>query len=171
MGNPRYQVDLRVRTGRRDRLYGGRGRRRFLLNDVGGSRLALWIAPRVEADGSNDGRSHSKQAHERPDLPSPHAVSVDLGGDGSRSCRGVVPRRNDRAMAKLEAPTNSAPRRTTGMVTAALAEPSVDRPVADAAVATQIQVLVCAECEVSFERVRVRGRKPRLCPDCRQRAV
>ena len=30
-----------------------------------------------------------------------------------------------------------------------------------------IEVLLCSDCGVSFERVRVRGRKPQLCPTCR----
>jgi hypothetical protein len=80
-------------------------------------------------------------------------------------------KRRNRAMAKLEAPAKAAPRRTAGVVTAALAEPSADAPAAaGGVVATEIEILVCAQCAVSFERIRVRGRKPRLCPDCRQRA-
>ncbi len=37
----------------------------------------------------------------------------------------------------------------------------------DSTAAGEIEVLVCTKCGGSFERLRVRGRKPMLCPECR----
>jgi hypothetical protein len=36
-------------------------------------------------------------------------------------------------------------------------------------VALEVELLRCDQCETDFERLRVRGRKPRLCPECRAR--
>jgi hypothetical protein len=64
-------------------------------------------------------------------------------------------KRLNQAIAKLEAASQPKPaRRHTA------AQPSA-RPVGE------LEVLVCAACGVSFERVRTRGRKPHACPSCR----
>jgi len=79
-------------------------------------------------------------------------------------------KRRNRAMAKLESPPKASARRSPATaITAALAELPDRRPPADAILAGEIETLVCGQCESSFERVRVRGRKPLLCPDCRSK--
>jgi hypothetical protein len=66
-------------------------------------------------------------------------------------------KRRERALTKLEQPSV-----TSG------GRPEDGRPAAQAQdVATRLEVLVCNRCQASFERVRVRGRKPTLCPSCR----
>ena len=35
---------------------------------------------------------------------------------------------------------------------------------------TETEILVCSRCGDSFERLRVRGRKPLLCPACRSKS-
>jgi rubrerythrin len=64
-------------------------------------------------------------------------------------------KRLNQARAKLAtpAPRQAAPR-TTSIVAAAAKE-------------SEIEVLVCRRCGMSFERVVMRGRKPLLCPACR----
>lgn len=80
-------------------------------------------------------------------------------------------KRRNRAMAKLEAPAKASLPRSSGVVATAVAAPSVDPLAVGGGLATQqVEILVCGECAISFERVRVRGRKPRLCSECRQRA-
>lgn len=82
----------------------------------------------------------------------------------------LIKRRN-RAVAKLEPPAASraAPRkRSDATISATLADvASASPPPIAAGVSGQIEVLVCSRCGASFERLRVRGRKPRLCPQCR----
>ncbi|MBB5787235.1 zinc finger domain-containing protein [Jiangella mangrovi] len=46
----------------------------------------------------------------------------------------------------------------------ALAKLEVTAP---AGIDARVEILVCSRCASSFERVRVRGRKPALCPECR----
>jgi len=79
-------------------------------------------------------------------------------------------KRRNRAQAKLDAAATPAavrPRRATAM-TAALAAPAdTHQPVGAAGPRPEIEVLTCGRCETAFERLRVRGRKPQLCPDCR----
>jgi len=83
-------------------------------------------------------------------------------------------KRRNRALAKLEA-QHKEPRRKApaGTIDATIAERSDAQPATPAAaVATnsQIEILLCTRRGGSFERVRVRGRKPLLCPACRTSA-
>jgi hypothetical protein len=80
-------------------------------------------------------------------------------------------KRRNRALAKLEASPNgkvSAPVDSTFSVV--VSGPVGDRPAAAAQAVDRIEVLVCTGCHGSFERMRVRGRKPSLCPNCRATA-
>lgn len=79
----------------------------------------------------------------------------------------LIKRRN-RAMAKLEAavrPENRVelerPRRVVVSAT-----PSKGMPGTTGS-NSEVEVLVCQQCNRRFERMRVRGRKPTLCPTCR----
>jgi HIRAN domain len=74
----------------------------------------------------------------------------------------LIKRRN-RAVAKLEArprprldhtTVQAAPTRQAGMPANSDAD-------------TELEVLTCQQCNRQFERIRVRGRKPGLCPSCR----
>ncbi len=78
-------------------------------------------------------------------------------------------KRRNRALAKINAATRPV-RPTSG--------PTADDPAtreqsgraahtATTRSAGEIEVLVCSRCEASFERLRVPGRKPVLCPGCR----
>ncbi len=94
------------------------------------------------------------------------------GNDAARedAVEDLLKRRN-RAMAKLEAPAARAAPANVSSDTIMLAAPDltsarVRAPVA-AGVSGEIEVLVCSRCAVAFERLRVRGRKPLLCPPCR----
>jgi predicted Zn-ribbon and HTH transcriptional regulator len=58
------------------------------------------------------------------------------------------------ALAKIEAAANPQPRRRSSSR-------------ASTATETVIETLVCSRCGLSFQRIRSRGRKPNLCPDCR----
>jgi len=82
----------------------------------------------------------------------------------------LIKRRN-RALAKLEAAARPESRvRLERPHTAVVsATPSGDMPGA-AGSGTELEVLVCQECNCRFERMRVRGRKPALCPTCRTAA-
>jgi HIRAN domain-containing protein len=82
----------------------------------------------------------------------------------------LIKRRN-RALAKLEAaarPENRVrlERPNTSVVSAT---PSGGMPGTTGSYA-ELEVLVCQECNCRFERLRVRGRKPTLCPTCRTAA-
>ena len=82
----------------------------------------------------------------------------------------LIKRRN-RAIAKLEATAGPESRvrlerPPTAVVSAA---PSGGLPGTSGQDA-EIEVLVCQECNRRFERMRVRGRKPTLCPTCRTAA-
>lgn len=80
-------------------------------------------------------------------------------------------KRRNRALAKLEAPVKAVKPEASGSVipagvvqgTAGGMSPS---PSGDG----EIEVLTYGRCGGSFERVKVRGRKPLLCPDCRAHA-
>jgi hypothetical protein len=66
-------------------------------------------------------------------------------------------RRRARALTKLEPPSVTS-----------VSRPNDGRPAAQAQdIATRLEVLKCSRCQASFERIRVRGRKPTLCPSCR----
>jgi hypothetical protein len=73
----------------------------------------------------------------------------------------LIKRRN-RAVTKLEARTRPRLEHTTVVVPAPAAEIS-----ANPHVDTELEVLTCQQCNRRFERMRVRGRKPALCPSCR----
>ena len=82
----------------------------------------------------------------------------------------LIKRRN-RALAKLEAaarPENRVrlERPHTSVVSST---PSGGMPDTTGSYA-EFEVLVCQECNRRFERMRVRGRKPTLCPACRTAA-
>lgn len=77
-------------------------------------------------------------------------------------------KRRNRALAKLEAPVKAAKPKTSGStIPAVVAEGPAGGTTRAPRVDGDIEVLVCATCEGSFERVKVRGRKPLLCPGCR----
>ena len=82
----------------------------------------------------------------------------------------LIKRRN-RAVAKLEAA--AIPRRQVRLErphrAVVAATPSGGMPGPDDSDA-ELEVLVCQECSCRFERMRVRGRKPALCPPCRTAA-
>jgi hypothetical protein len=82
----------------------------------------------------------------------------------------LIKRRN-RSVAKLEAA--AIPRRQTPLASTSTAIVAATRPggmpgttESDA----ELEVLICHECGRRFERMRVRGRKPTLCPTCRSSA-
>lgn len=80
-------------------------------------------------------------------------------------------KRRNRAIDKLESPPKPPARNPSAVAIAAeLAELTDGHPPPDAVLAGESETLVCSQCESSFERVRVRGRKPLLCPDCRSKA-
>ena len=60
------------------------------------------------------------------------------------------------AIAKSEAAEQPRPRKPRGATVPTAGERPVER-----------ESLVCAACGASFQRIRTRGRKPRLCPACR----
>jgi hypothetical protein len=82
-------------------------------------------------------------------------------------------KRRNRALAKLETPTKPTKpaQPASELISAAVAEGSPIAAPPTTHVAGEIEILVCSRCETSFERVRVRGRKPLLCPDCRTLAT
>jgi hypothetical protein len=76
-------------------------------------------------------------------------------------------KRRNRAWAKLDTTSPAArPRSRTSTATPA-GPAATHRPVGPAVPGTEIEVLTCGRCDTAFERLRVRGRKPHLCPDCR----
>jgi hypothetical protein len=81
-------------------------------------------------------------------------------------------KRRNRAVAKLEAPRKEAkPRASGAMMPVAVAEASALAAAPAGPVHGEIEILDCNRCEGSFERIRVRGRKPLLCPNCRTQAT
>jgi hypothetical protein len=82
----------------------------------------------------------------------------------------LIKRRN-RAIAKLEAAAGPENRVRLDRIHSAVvsATPSGGMPRTTGSDA-ELEVLVCQECNCSFERMRVRGRKPVLCPTCRTAA-
>jgi HIRAN domain len=80
-------------------------------------------------------------------------------------------KRRNRALAKLEAPRKEPkPQASAALVPMAVAATSDVALAPRASVHSEIEILVCNRCAGSFERVRVRGRKPLLCPGCRTHA-
>ena len=82
----------------------------------------------------------------------------------------LIKRRN-RAVAKLEAAARPRQQiRAEGLHRAVVtANPSGGMPGTTSSYA-ELEVLVCQQCSCHFERMRVRGRKPTLCPACRTAA-
>lgn len=82
----------------------------------------------------------------------------------------LIKRRN-RAVAKLEAATEASRQARAEdfrrSVVAAIPSGGIPGSVSSG---TGLEVLVCQECGCRFERMRVRGRKPTLCPSCRMAA-
>lgn len=79
----------------------------------------------------------------------------------------LIKRRN-RAIAKLEEPARSKSKvRLEPRHTNAVAGTPMESTPAPASQAGELEVLVCQQCNCRFERMRVRGRKPTLCPTCR----
>lgn len=80
-------------------------------------------------------------------------------------------KRRNRAIAKLEtaaSPVQRVSRRNSLQVVAPVTSPRrMPGPVHPN---VELEVLVCHQCGSSFERMRVRGRKPLLCPQCRTTA-
>ena len=77
-------------------------------------------------------------------------------------------KRRNRALSKLETHTSPNERIHSNVrISAAVAQRSDAPPTTPAGIAAEIEILVCSRCGTSFERVRVRGRKPLQCPDCR----
>jgi tetratricopeptide (TPR) repeat protein len=77
-------------------------------------------------------------------------------------------KRRNRALAKLENPVQTPPRpRSNAPMSTTLASRSLPAPPSTARITKEVEILVCTRCRTSFERLRVRGRKPLLCPDCR----
>lgn len=94
------------------------------------------------------------------------------GNDAAReeAVEDLLKRRN-RALAKLEAPVQTPNRATTARAVSVVVAEASDAPSPPAVnVGGEIEILLCSNCAVSFERVRVRGRKPRSCPTCRLHA-
>jgi hypothetical protein len=80
-------------------------------------------------------------------------------------------KRRNRALSKLETRSNPTERKpSNAKISAPLAERS-DLPPPTAGLAATTEILVCTQCGTSFERMRVRGRKPLLCPGCQSRPV
>ncbi len=77
-------------------------------------------------------------------------------------------KRRNRALAKLRPPRTQGAGPASGTkTTRSSADPSDGLVSAPAASAGEVEVLLCGRCGVSFERLRIRGRKPQLCPGCR----
>jgi hypothetical protein len=80
-------------------------------------------------------------------------------------------KRRSRAVAKLEAATRPRPQTPLGSPsTVLLAATSPGGRPGMTESAAELEILVCLECGRRFERMRVRGRKPTLCPTCRSSA-
>jgi hypothetical protein len=81
----------------------------------------------------------------------------------------LIKRRN-RALAKLEVPFTPRPHARTEYQGVAPPVMSPATP-ANGQPDNDLEILVCRECQRKFERMRVRGRKPLLCPQCRARTA
>jgi rubrerythrin len=69
-------------------------------------------------------------------------------------------KRLEYAITKIETAANPRKRKTSGTVVAATTKEG-----------GETELLVCAKCGTSFERVRTRGRKPQACPVCQGNSV
>ena len=79
-------------------------------------------------------------------------------------------KRCNRAKAKLEPPAKKSPAPTSSVFSAPIDQPSANLPPPPLGPVGEIEILVCQACGQSFERIKVRGRKPKHCPDCRATA-
>lgn len=99
---------------------------------------------------------------------------LSLYGDSGARADAVddLLKRRNHAIAKCE-PTPKAPKQTssTAQTSAVLAPMQNGSAVSTVSAPATIEILVCTRCDCSFERLRVRGRKPLLCPECRAVAV
>lgn len=73
-------------------------------------------------------------------------------------------KRRDRARQKLEAPPTAKAKAPVAPAERAM---SAVHPTSQASSSIDVEILVCSRCTGEFERLRVRGRKPQLCPSCR----
>src|SRR5258707_374567 len=87
----------------------------------------------------------------------------------STSSTAHTSKRRNRAVAKLD--TAAEPTRYVspdlGTITAQLQSRSTQ---ANLHPTSELEILTCEQCASPFERMRVRGRKPTLCPTCRATA-
>jgi hypothetical protein len=79
-------------------------------------------------------------------------------------------KRRNRAMAKLEGSTPPSPGQPLGDSVIDTRDSDLSQAEPPEVNATQLEVLTCRTCNREFERLRVRGRKPTLCPTCRSAA-
>ncbi|MFC5266104.1 HIRAN domain-containing protein [Kribbella qitaiheensis] len=75
-------------------------------------------------------------------------------------------KRRNRAAAKLEATARPAAS-ATQVVEVTLQPPSPSIAELSPVALAELEILICSRCASTFERLRVRGRKPQLCPICR----
>ncbi|MEV8375119.1 HIRAN domain-containing protein [Kribbella sp. NPDC056861] len=89
------------------------------------------------------------------------------GADAARedAVEDLLKRRN-RAEQKLAVVQRAKPAKAP-VPTAVVGQPAPAVAAVLGAGSAEFEVLVCVDCGSSFERLRVRGRKPRLCPGCR----
>jgi hypothetical protein len=87
------------------------------------------------------------------------------GNDAARedAVEDLLKRRN-RALAKLEEQAHPNIAKAAKQVTSTTDHNRLSHP---SSRSTVIEILVCSNCHKSFDRVKVRGRKPQWCPDCR----
>ena len=79
-------------------------------------------------------------------------------------------KRRNRAFSKLETePQATKRKRSNQPIESTLVVSPIAAPLPTARITAEVDILVCTRCGTSFERVRVRGRKPHLCPSCRSR--
>lgn len=79
-------------------------------------------------------------------------------------------KRRNRALSKIEAAMKPrAQPRPAGQASVGIADPTKDGSPTAPPETLDLEILTCAQCNQQFERLRVRGRKPSLCPECRAR--
>jgi hypothetical protein len=77
-------------------------------------------------------------------------------------------KRRNRALSKSEIQTQATkPERSNQLMATILVESPATVPPSTARITAEVEILSCTKCGTSFERVKVRGRKPPLCPTCR----
>jgi hypothetical protein len=92
---------------------------------------------------------------------------VALYGDAAARQDAVedLKKRSARARQKLVAPVPAKARAAAVSVAGAI--PAYEEQAVTAPARIDLEILVCGQCGARFERLRVRGRKPRLCSTCR----